>query len=122
MEDNKRFELNDEMLDNVAGGKAGDGIAVTDEAYAGCPFPHNSIVRSTTGKTCMKCYGQIQDGLYQSPWTTAKIRYSYVTPPSIIVTCTRCGQGFMPGGLPRSIIEVKNIGYKLQEYGFELVN
>lgn len=121
MEENKKFELNDEMLDNVAGGAAGDGMAVTDEAYTGCPFPHNSIVRSTTGKICMKCWNPSIRGLYESQCNTAKIRYSYVTPPSIIVTCTRCGQGFMIGDINKSIIEVKNIGYKLQEYGFELV-
>ncbi len=121
MEDNKRFELNDDMLDNVAGG-AGAGMAITDEAFTGCPFPHDSTVRSTTGKFCKKCHGSSHEGLYESRCNTAKIKYSYVSPPRIIVTCTRCGQGFLPDDLKNSIIELKDIGYKLGEYGFELLN
>ena len=89
MEDKKKFELNDEALDTVSGG------AVTDADYAACPFPHNSIIRNKNGHSCLKCQGDPEAGYYANACTTARVRYSYATPPQIVLTCTRCGQGFM---------------------------
>ena len=87
MEDNKKFELNDDALDNVAGG------AVTDADYAACPFPHDSIIRHKW-KFCSRCCGSLLIGGYGTKCNTAKVRYSYATPPQVVLTCTQCGLGF----------------------------
>jgi len=95
MDNNKKFELNDEALDEVAGG------AVTDADYAACPFPHNSLIRNKQGKHCPKCYDG--PGLYDTKCFTARIRYSYATPPQVTFVCSRCGSGFMEGDINKSI-------------------
>ena len=88
MDNNKKFELNDEALDEVAGG------AVTDADYAACPFPHDSIIRNTIGAYCGRCYGDSTTGGYGTKCHTAKIQYTYNNPPRVFLTCTRCGWGF----------------------------
>lgn len=96
MENTKKFELNDEALDNIAGG------AVTDADYKGCPFPNESTVRNKKGQYCKKCYGFA--GAYSNPCYTARIRYSYATPPQVIITCKQCGSGFYPEDISNSIL------------------
>ena len=87
MENKQKFELDEESLDQVAGG-------ASSADFSGCPFPDRSTVRNTREHCYRCCDGP---GTYGTPHYEAKIVYGYNAGNNtgkVLLQCTRCNGGF----------------------------